>query len=100
MADTHRIDAVLEAAIPVEFDVGGGIAEVAAAFRAVDHLAGHEPRAAEHGGGVGDLPFGQRHADRAGGYRALLDIDMRLHVDLDAEARGLADQKARRADPA
>ena len=91
---------MLEAAILVEFHVGGGIAEVAAAFFAVDHLAGDEPWAAEHGGGVGDLPFGQRHPDRAGGDRALLDIDMRLHVDLDAEARGLADQQAGRADPA
>ena len=100
MADPHRIDAVLEAAIPVEFHVGGGIAEVAAAFFAVDHFAGDEPRAVEHRRRILDLPFRQRHADRAGGDRALLDVDMRLHVDLDAEAGGLADQQARRADPA
>src|SRR5271169_3627619 len=100
-ADPHRIDAVLEAAILVEPDIGGGIAEVAAALLAMDHFAGNEPgAAAEHGGGVRNLPFRERHADRAGGDRTLLDIDMGLHVDLDAEPGRLADQKARGADPA
>ena len=47
-----------------------------------------------------DLPLGERHADRAGGDRPFLDVDMGLHVDLDAEPGRLADQKARRADPA
>ena len=37
---------------------------------------------------------------RAGGDRPLLDVDMRLHVDLDAEPWRLADQEARRSDPA
>src|SRR5882757_4656239 len=47
-ADPHRIDAVLEAAVLVEADIGGGIAELAAAFLAMDHLACNEPGAAEH----------------------------------------------------
>ena len=47
-----------------------------------------------------DLPLRERHADGAGGDRPLLDVDMRLHVDLDAEPRRLVDQKARRADAA
>jgi len=34
------------------------------------------------------------------GDRPLPDIDMRLHVDLDPEPRRLADQQARRSDPA
>ncbi len=59
----------------------------------MDHFSGDEPGAAEHGGGVVDLSFGQRHADRAGGDRALVDIDMGLHIDLDAEPRRLIDQK-------
>ena len=84
----------------VEADIGGGIAEVAAALLAMDHLAGRKPRPAQHGGGVLDLPLGQRHPDRAGGNRPLGDVDMGLDVDLDAEARRLADQKARRADAA
>ena len=91
---------MLEPAILVEADIGGRIAEIAAALLAVDHLAGNEPRAAEHRSGVCDLPLGQRHADGAGGDRPLLDVDMRLHVDLDAEPGRLADQKARRSDPA
>ena len=96
--DPHRIDAMLEAAILVETDIGGGIAEIAAAFLAVDHLAGDEPRPAQHGGGVVDLALGQRHADGAGGYRPFRDIDMGLDIDLDTEPRRLADQEARRAD--
>ncbi len=55
---------------------------------------------AQHGGGVVDLAFGQRHPDRAGGHRPLLDVDMGLHIDLDAEPGRFADQEARRADPA
>src|SRR6202035_1580874 len=43
---------------------------------------------------------GQSDAEGAGGDRPFLDVDMRLHVDLDAEPRRLADQKARRSDPA
>ena len=84
----------------VEPDIGGGIAEIAAALLAMDHFAGHEPGAAEHGGGIRDLSLRQRHADGAGGDRPLVDIDMRLHVDLDAEPRRLGDQEARRADAA
>ena len=91
---------MLEPAILVEAEIGGGIAEVAAAFLAMDHLAGNEPGAAEHRGGVFDLPLRQRHPDRAGRDRPLRDIDMRLHVDLDAKPGRLADQKARRSDPA
>jgi len=55
-ADPHRIDAVLEAAVLVEADIGCGITELAAAFLAMDHLAGNEPRATQHRGGVFDLP--------------------------------------------
>src|ERR1700681_3932456 len=73
MADPHRIDAVLEPAVLVEADIGGGIAEIAAAFLAMDHFAGNEPGATEHGGGVLDLALRQRHPDRAGGNRPLLD---------------------------
>ena len=90
MADPHRIDAVLEPAILVEPDIGGGIAEIAAALLAVDHGARHEPRAAEHRGGVVDMPFRQRHPDRGGGDRPLVDIDMGLDIDLDAEPRRFA----------
>src|SRR5882757_2732355 len=64
-ADPHRIDAVLERAVLVEADIGGGIAEIAAAPFAMDHLAGDEPWPAQHGGGVSDLAFRERHADGA-----------------------------------
>ena len=66
----------------------------------MDDLAGDEPGPAQHGGGVVDLALRQRHADRAGGNRPLVDVDMGLDVDLDAEPRRLADQQARRADAA
>ena len=91
---------MLEPAILVEPDIGGGIAEIAAALLAMDHLAGNEPGTAEHRGGVLDLALRERHPDRAGGDRPLVDIDMGLHVDLDAEPGRFADQQARRADPA
>src|SRR5262249_5094756 len=94
VADPHRIDAVLEPAIAVEPRVGGVLAEPAAALLAVDRLAGHEPRAAEHGGGVLDLALRERRADGAGGHRPLVDVDMRLHVDLDAEPGPFRHQKA------
>ena len=96
----HRVDAVLEPAILVEADIGGGITEITAAFLAMDHLTMDEPGRAQHRGCRVDLALSQRHPDRARGYRALGDIDMRLHIDLDAEAGGFADQQARRADPA
>ena len=99
-ADPHRIDAVLETAILVEADIGGGVAEIAAALLAMDHLAADEPRPAQHGGGFVDLALRQRHADRAGGHRPLFDIDMGLDVDLDAEPRPLTDQEAWRASTA
>src|SRR5205085_2240472 len=99
-ADPHGIDAVLQLAVLVEADIDGGKAEVAAALLAMDHRAGDEPGPAQHGGGIGNLPLGQRHADGGGGDRPLVDIDMRLNVDLDAEPGGLGHQKARRADPA
>ncbi len=91
---------MLEPAILVEADIGGGVAEIAAAFLAMDDLASRKPGATEHGGGVVDLAFRERHADGAGGHRSLVDIDMRLHIDLDAEPGGLIDQEARRSDPA
>src|SRR5579872_1124436 len=93
--DAHRIDAVLETAILVEPDIGGGIAEVAAAFFAMDDLAGDEPRAAQHRGCFIDLSLGKRHADCARRDRPLGDIDMRLDIDFDAEPRRLGDQEAR-----
>src|SRR6202453_1670631 len=64
-ADAHRIDAVLEAAILVEPDIGGRVAEVATAVLAMEDFAVNEPRAAQHRGRLFDLPFGQRHPDRA-----------------------------------
>src|SRR4029078_2444628 len=99
-ADAHRIDAMLEAAISVEPDIGGGIAEVAAAFFAVDHAAADEPWAAQHRGGFLDLALRKRHANRAGGDRPLLDIHMRLYIDFDSQPRRLGDKQARRANPA
>src|SRR5450631_1650794 len=54
-ADPDRVDAVLEPAILVEPDIGGGIAEIAAAFLAMDHGSGHEPGAAEHPARLLDL---------------------------------------------
>jgi len=66
----------------------------------MDHLAGDEPRAAEHRGGVLDLALRERHAYRAGGHRPFLDVDVGLHIDLDAEPGCFTDQEARRADPA
>src|SRR6202165_3856990 len=100
MADPNRIDAMLEPAVLVEADIGGGIAEIAAAFLAMDHQTCNEPRAAEHRGGGFDLPLRERHPDRAGGDRPLLDIDVGLHIDLDAEPGRFVDQEARRSDPA
>ncbi len=44
------------------------------------------------------LPLGECDPDRTGGDRPLVDIDMRLHVDLDAQPGGLVDQEAGRAD--
>src|SRR3954452_8403676 len=96
----HRVNAVLEPAIVVEPDIGGGVAEIAAAFLAMDHFTGDEPGTAQHRGSVLDLPLGERHADCTGGNWPLVDIDVRLHIDLDAEPGRLIDQQARRADPA
>src|SRR5262249_1385496 len=93
-------NAVFETALAIEADIGRGKAEIAAALVAVDHLAGHEPGAAEHCGGLTDLPLSQRHPDRAGGNRPFLDIDMGLHVDFDAGPGRFGNQKAGRVDPA
>src|SRR6476469_7006289 len=49
-ADPHGVNAMLEPAVVVETDVGGGIAEIAAAFLAMNHLAGDEPWSAQHRG--------------------------------------------------
>ena len=65
----------------------------------MDHLAGHEPGASQHRGRVIDLALRERHADRAGGDRPLRDVDMGLHVDLDAEPGRFADEETWRADP-
>lgn len=65
----------------------------------MDDLAGDKPGRAEHGRGLVELAFGERDSDRAGRDRPLVDIDMRLHVDLDAEPGRLVDEEARRADP-
>src|SRR5579872_5829912 len=92
LADPHRVDAMFEPAIPVEPDIGGGITEIAAAFIAMDDLAGDKPRAAQHRGRLLDLSLGERHADGAGRDRAFLDVDMRLDIDFDAEPRRLSDK--------
>src|SRR5260370_24868347 len=42
-SDPHRIDAVLEAAILVEADIGGGKTEIPAALLAMDPPPGGEP---------------------------------------------------------
>ena len=63
-------------------------------------VAGDEPGPAQHAGGVGNLALGERHADGSGRDRPLVDIDMGLHVDLDAELGRLGNQEARRADAA
>src|SRR5258708_10931560 len=83
-ADPHRIDAVPEPAMAVEVDIGGGVAQPAAAFLAMDHLAPHEPGAAEHAGGRRDLPLRERPADPAGRDRPLLANACTLHIDLPA----------------
>src|SRR6516162_2162329 len=98
-ADPHSVDAMPQPAIVVEADIGRGIAELAAALLAMDHLSGDEPGRTEHGGCLRDLAFGKRGADRAGGHRPFVDIDMGLHIDLDAEPGCFGNQKARRADP-
>ena len=46
MIGPHRVDAVAQPAVAVEADIGGGIAEIAAALRA----AGIEPHDAAPGG--------------------------------------------------
>src|SRR5581483_9483796 len=94
-ADAHRIDAVPETAIPVEPDIGGGVAEIAAALVAMDDLAANEPRPPQHGCRLVDLSFGECHADGTGGNRPIIDIDMRLHVHFDAKRWRLSDQKRR-----
>ena len=66
----------------------------------MDDLAGDEPGRAQHGGGLVDKPLGERDPDGAGGDRPLVDVDMRLHIDLDAEPGSLTYQKAGRSDPA
>src|SRR5271155_151307 len=76
LTDAHRIDTVLETAILVEPDVGGRIAEVAAAFLAMDDFPGNEPGPTQHSGGLVDLSFRERHTDRAGRDRPFGDVDM------------------------
>src|SRR3569833_3148084 len=87
--DTYCIDAVLEIDVRIEPDVRGGIAKVAPALLAMDDGAADEPRSAEHGGRVADAAFGERATNGAGRNRQPGQIDMRLNVDLDAEALAL-----------
>jgi hypothetical protein len=62
----HRVDAVAEPAGGIEPQVGGRIAELAAALVAVHDLAADEPGIAQQVGRLPDVPRRQRPADRTG----------------------------------
>src|SRR5260370_27831470 len=66
-AGADRIDAVLEPAIGVELEVGGGIPEPAAAAVAGDDRTGHKPGMADELGRLDHAAGGERRADRARG---------------------------------
>src|SRR6185437_10415407 len=96
-ANAHRVDAVLETASRIEFDVGGRKAKIAPALVAVDHFAGDEPGRAEQLGGLHHLALAERRAHRAGRYRAALVLERRHDVDREAEPGALRAQISGRA---
>src|SRR5262245_26873857 len=94
---THRIDAVLEAARGIEFQVGGRKAELAAALFAVNDFAGDEPGRAKK---LGCLHHPARRKCRAHGarrHRPALVFEWRNHVDGKTETLALLAQEFRRA---
>ena len=66
---------------PSEPQIGGGIAELAAALVAVQHFTGHEPGIAEQLVGIGDVASSERRADRPGAHRPPRVLVARHHVD-------------------
>ena len=85
----HGIDAVGEPAIGRQANVGGRVAEVAAAPLAVDDRADDEPAVAEEAVGAGDVALAQCLADVGRGEQRPVGIADRLH-HLDREAQPLA----------
>ena len=81
----------------IEPQVGGRIAELAAALVAVHHLAGHEPGRAEQLAGLDHLAGGERGADRAGRDRPSFVLERRHDIDREAMRRALLPQEVRRA---
>ena len=83
-AHAHGVDAVPQAAVGIEPQVGGGIAELASALVAVHDLAADEPGIAEQIVRLADVALGERRTNgpRAHGAPVVLE---RGH-DVDGEA--------------
>src|ERR1700694_207281 len=98
-AGADRIDAVLEPAIRIEPQVGGGKPQPAPAPVAGDDRAGRDRWMADELGGLDPAAGGERGADRARGDRPPLVFERRQDLDREAEPLALGRKKAGRAAP-
>src|SRR5262249_52584679 len=96
-ADAHRIDAVSQLAGRVKPQIGGRIAELAAALVAMHNLAADEPRIAERARRLLDMARREPPADRPGGDAPAAARDRRHDVHCEVAPRALRREQIRRA---